>query len=339
MPRQAPHLCELSVPARSRSIAQPLPAEEQLALLFRLAGSTPLGGGALEAPVCPPFALREAYLACRHIIRHHSKSFFFSTLFLPHEQRRGVHALYAFCRTSDDTVDLAGHDPACALAEWVHQVRHPPSSTETPMLLAWHDTCVRFNIPPPLINELLAGVAMDLTINRYATFADLWVYCYRVASVVGLLSMSILGAAPGAESYAIKLGVALQLTNILRDVGEDARRGRVYLPEEDLARFGLCADDVLAGVHDERFVALMRFEIARAHRLYDESWPGIAMLSKESRMAVGVASRVYRGILGKIVENGYDVYTRRAHLNLREKLLLLPRIWLAVRRLERQGAR
>lgn len=114
---------------------------------------------------------------------------------------------------------------------------------------------------------------MDLTISRYATFADLWLYCYRVASVVGLLVIGITGAAPGAQPYAIKLGVALQLTNILRDIGEDADRQRVYLPEDELARFGLTADDILARVYDERFIALMKFQVARAHQLYDESWP------------------------------------------------------------------
>ena len=127
------------------------------------------------------------------------------------------------------------------------------------------------------------------------------------------------------------MGVALQLTNILRDVGEDARRGRVYLPQEDLQRFGLTADDILAGVFDERFKALMRFQIARAHRLYDESWPGIGLLPANSRFAIAAASRVYRGILDKLAANGYDAYTRRAHLTTREKLVQLPQIWFATR--------
>jgi phytoene synthase len=181
------------------------------------------------------------------------------------------------------------------------------------------------------VDELLAGVAMDLTINRYESFADLWLYCYRVASVVGLLVMGITGHQAGAEPFAIKLGVALQLTNILRDVGEDARRGRVYLPQEDLRRFGLTADDILAGVFDARFKALMRFEVARAHRLYDESWPGIGLLPANSRFAIAAASRVYRGILDKLAANEYDAYTRRAHLTTREKLVQLPQIWFATR--------
>jgi phytoene synthase len=187
-------------------------------------------------------------------------------------------------------------------------------------------------LQPILVDELLAGVAMDLTINRYETFADLWLYCYRVASVVGLLVMGITGYTPGAEPYAIKLGVALQLTNILRDVGEDARRGRVYLPEEDLEHFGLKADDILAGVYDERFQAMMRFQVARAHQLYDESWPGIGLLPPESRFAVAAAGKVYRGILDSLAANEYDAYTRRAYLKLRQKLVQLPMLWWDLRK-------
>jgi phytoene synthase len=267
--------------------------------------------------------------------RHHSKSFFFSTQFLPPDKRRAVRALYAFCRTSDDTVDLAREDPARELADWVRLARAPVPPPDNAVLVAWHDTRMRYGLSAALVDELLAGIAMDLTLHRYSTFADLWLYCYRVASVVGLLSMGIIGSAPNAEPYAIKLGVALQLTNILRDVGEDARRGRVYLPDEDLRQFHLSADDILAGVRDERFRALMRFEIARAHRLYDESWPGIALLPTDSHLAIGAAARIYRGILDKVITNDYDVYHQRAHLTMLEKVLLLPGIWRAVRQLTR----
>jgi phytoene synthase len=167
---------------------------------------------------------------------------------------------------------------------------------------------------------------MDLTVSRYATFDDLWLYCYRVASVVGLISMHIIGYRPGAASYAIKLGVALQLTNILRDVGEDAQRGRVYLPQEDLERFGLCDDDILHGRRDDRFRALMRFEITRANALYDAAWPGIGLLNADSRLAIAAAAEIYRGILGKIIANDYEVFSRRAYVPLAQKLLILLRV-------------
>ncbi|MBP1466151.1 phytoene/squalene synthase family protein [Candidatus Chloroploca sp. M-50] len=321
----------LALHATGTRRAQPLPAEEQLALLFHLTDLAPQVGSD-EWPPHPPDATAAAYLECERIIRQHSKSFYFSSQFLAPDVRKAVRALYAFCRMTDDTVDMATSDPARALAAWVQQVRAPRPVPDNPVLVAWYDTRVRYQLAPQLVDELLAGVAMDLTINRYETFADLWLYCYRVASVVGLLVMGITGHAPGAEPYAIKLGVALQMTNILRDVGDDARRGRVYLPQEDLERFGLTADDILAGVYNRRFRDLMRFEIDRAHRLYEESWPGIALLPPESRFAVAAASRVYQGILDKIVLNHYDAHTRRAYLKLHEKLVRMPRIWWGVRR-------
>ena len=314
-------------------IGRPLPAEEQLAPLLRLMEAHSHAGPSNDGPPHTPQALAEAYAFCQAIIRKHSKSFFFSTQLLPAEKRSAVRALYAFCRMTDDTVDNATDDPARALAQWVHKVRAQQPDPRDPVLLAWHDTRVRYGLPANLVDELLAGVAMDLTINRYETFADLWLYCYRVASVVGLLSMGITGYVPGARPYAIKLGVALQLTNILRDIGEDARRGRVYLPQEDLARFDLSADDILQGVYDERFKALMQFQVQRAHTLYDESWPGIALLPRDSRLGVAAAAVVYRGILDKIVANNFDSYTRRAHLRMRDKLARLPRTWWQVRSL------
>ncbi|HMQ34376.1 MAG TPA: phytoene/squalene synthase family protein [Chloroflexaceae bacterium] len=317
--------------AAGTRIGQPLPAEEQLALLFHLTDLSPHVGHD-EWPPHPPHTTAEAYAECERMIRRHSKSFYFSSQFLPPEARRAVRALYAFCRTTDDTVDMASGDPARALAAWVQQARASRPAPHNPVLVAWHDTRTRYALKPDLVDELLAGVAMDLTIHRYESFADLWLYCYRVASVVGLLVMGITGHAPGAEPYAIKLGVALQLTNILRDVGEDASRGRVYLPQEDLERFGLCADDILAGVYDGRFKALMRFQAERAHRLYDESWAGIGLLPPESRFAVAAAGRVYRGILDRLHANDYDAYTRRAHLTLRQKLARLPKIWWDVRK-------
>lgn len=313
------------------TLARPLPAEEQLAQLFHLT-ELHAPAGANDLPSHPPPSVQEAYDFCEGMIRQHSKSFFFSSQFLSREKRRAVRALYAFCRTTDDTVDMVDGDPARALAAWVHQVRaaHPPQ--HNPVLVAWQDTRTRYDLDPALVDELLAGMAMDLTIHRYASFADLWLYCYRAASVVGLLVMGITGSSPGAEPYAIKLGVALQLTNILRDVGEDASRGRVYLPQEDLERFDLSADDILAGVYDERFRAMMRFQVERAHRLYAESWPGIALLPPDSRFAVAAAARLYRGILDKLVANDYDAYTRRAHLKLHDKLLRLPRLWWDLRK-------
>ncbi|HET7156724.1 MAG TPA: phytoene/squalene synthase family protein, partial [Hyphomicrobiaceae bacterium] len=280
-----------------------------------------------------------AYEACAAVIREHSKSFYLSARLLPGAKRHGIMALYAFCRLSDDIVDKAdaaqnaAPEPAAALDAWAAANRSGHASAGNPVVVAWSDTRMRCNIPVPLADELIEGVRMDLSIDRYATWNDLWVYCYRVASTVGLMSMYITGAETmDAVPYAVQLGVALQLTNILRDVGEDARAGRIYLPQEDMARFDVSEDQLLAGAVNGQFVRLMQFQIARARALYAAAWPGIAMLPSDSRMAVAAAAILYRGILAKIEQNGYDVFSTRAHLSMREKAGALPGIWWRSRR-------
>jgi phytoene synthase len=301
-------------------------ASALLAALRRLAEHGEPAPHTAAEPRQPPLTLPEAYQRCAAITRTHSRSFFLSSQLLPPEKRRAIRALYAFCRTSDDLVDQPGQDATQALAAWVGQVHAARPPADNAVLLAWADTAERYRVPRGLPDELLAGIAMDLTVNRYATFDDLWLYCYRVASVVGLIAMHIIGSRAGASPYAIRLGVALQLTNILRDVGEDARRGRVYLPLEDLRRFGLSDDDILNGRRDSAFRVLMRFETARAHALYESAWPGIGLLSADSRLAIAAAAAIYRGILGKIDAIDYDVFQRRAYVTLAEKLLILWRV-------------
>lgn len=313
-----------------------VPPGDALALLEGLRRHVPEHDAHAADHAHAPITLEAALRTCAAITRMHSRSFYLSTQLLPAEKRQGIRALYALCRTSDDLVDGASENPHRSLAHWVARVHAPVPPAHDPVLLAWSAIRQRYQVPQPLVDELLAGVAMDLSVSRYASFDDLWLYCYRVASVVGLLSMYIIGSREGAQPYAVSLGIALQLTNILRDVGEDARRGRIYIPQEDLARFGLSDEDILAGRRDERFRALMRFEIERAHALYEEAWPGILLLSEDSQLAVGAAAQVYRGILEKIVANDYDVFTRRAHLSLGEKLLALPGV---ARRLRRGGHR
>lgn len=295
-----------------------------------------------------------AYNACAEVIRRHSRSFYLSARFLPHAKRQGIIALYAFCRTSDDLVDAAGALPdhkskdnrdgaRAALDRWAALVRDTAieeglTGQGHPVAAAWADTRGRFGIPSHLADELLSGIRMDLTIDRYETWDDLWLYCYRVASTVGLMSMYITGAnSMEAIPYAVQLGVALQLTNILRDIGEDARAGRVYLPVEEMARFGYTEEMLFEGIVNHDFTRLLEFQIERAHALYRSAMPGIAMLPRDSRLAITAAATLYRGILDQIRSSRYDVFTHRAHLSMREKLCALPRIWLASRRYEMKG--
>jgi phytoene synthase len=283
-----------------------------------------------------------AYKACTDIIRQHSKSFYFSARLLPAAKRHGIMALYAFCRSSDDLVDnanphIARQHAAAALDAWAALNSQPTVQADNPVLVAWADTRRRFGIPGTLPEELLNGVRMDLTISRYGTWDDLWLYCYRVASTVGLMSMYITGAdTMDAVPYAVQLGVALQLTNILRDVGEDAAAGRIYLPAEDMARFGYTEEMLLGGEINRSFINLMQYEIARARALYAAAWPGIAMLPADSRVAVAAAATVYQGILARIEASAYNVFTHRAHLSMAEKVRALPTIWWSTKRMKRK---
>ena len=193
---------------------------------------------------------------------------------------------------------------------------------------AWADTRTCFRIPAHYAEQLVDGVARDLRQTRYATFADLATYAYGVASTVGLMSMHIIGFA-GAEAipYAVKLGVALQLTNILRDVAEDWHAGHVYLPQDELGAYGLAEDDLARGRVDEHWRSFMRYQIARNRRLYAEAWPGIALLNREGRLAVAAAGDLYRAILRDIEVHDYDVFHHRAHVSPWGKLYRLPGIW------------
>ncbi len=275
-----------------------------------------------------------AYDFCEAVTAVNSRSFFTASRLLPRDKRRSVRALYAFCRKSDDIVDkppIGRRDPDAvrdALATWKARSLSQSADTEDPVALAWSDARRQYGIPPRYAEQLIQGVARDITEKRYKTFADLTSYCYGVAATVGLMSMHIIGFS-GVEAipYALKLGVALQLTNILRDVGEDWEDGRLYLPLEDLGRFDLDEMDISAGKVDDRWRAFMRFQIGRTRQLYEEAWPGIGLLHADGRFAIGAAAELYRAILADIEAHDYDVFSRRAHINVWGKLRRLPNIW------------
>jgi phytoene synthase len=275
---------------------------------------------------------RRAYAHCKAITQEHSRTFFIASSLMPLAQRRAIRALYAFCRISDDLVDEEAEDKAVKLREWRQRSLDMRPPADDLVTLAWADTRARYHIPRQYAEQLLDGMASDLVQTRYATFDDLAHYCYAVASTVGLMSMHIVGyTGKEAIPYAVKLGVALQLTNILRDVAEDWRNGRLYLPQDELAAFGLTEADIEAGRVDDRWRAFMRFQIHRARRLYAEALPGVAMLGKNGRFAIGAAAELYRAILDDIEAHDYDVFTRRAHVSDRKKLALLPGIWRRAR--------
>jgi phytoene synthase len=290
-----------------------------------------------EPSLEPENPLEAAYEQAEALTRKHSKSFHLATSLLPKADRRAIRALYGFCRDTDNIVDDPQVEVYHDLNWWREEVNRTWQEQERPILMAWAHTRERYGVPHLYGDELIEGCEMDLKLDRYQTFGELERYCYCVASTVGLMAMHILGTATGieyedAKPYAIKLGVALQLTNILRDVGEDARRGRIYLPLEDLKRFNVSEEDIMRHKLDDRTIRLLQFEIERAYHLYEEAWPGIRFLAEKARFSVAVATDVYRGILGKIISNQYNVFTQRAFLTRSEKLRRLPIVWMRMQR-------
>jgi phytoene synthase len=278
--------------------------------------------------------LDRAYAYCQDLTREHSKTFYIASGLLPPAKRRAVRALYAFCRVSDDLVDRTVGDALVRLELWRERALSIHPESDDPLALAWADARTRYHVPVQYAHQLIDGVARDIQVARYATFDDLAEYAYGVASTVGLMAMHIVGYhSQEAIPYAIKLGVALQLTNILRDIGEDWAHGRFYLPQEETARFGLSEADVASGQVDDRWRAFIGFQIERNRRLYDEAWPGIAMLHHDGRFAIAAAAELYRAILEDIEDHDYDVFTRRAYVSRWGKLRRLPGIWWMARRM------
>jgi 15-cis-phytoene synthase len=315
--------------------------EDVMAALNLQAWERPLVSMAYEAwhpavprtpvPVSDSVALQRAYAYCESLIAEHGRTFYLASSLLPADKRRAIRALYAFCRVTDDIVDRPERNAEEALAAWRREVISARPPRDDLVGTAWADTRLRYRIPHRYAEQLIEGVARDLRRQRYATFDELAAYSYGVASTVGLMSMHIIGMTRGGHEeaipYVVKLGVALQITNILRDVGEDWRAGRVYLPGEELAAFGLTDADLAAGRVDDRWRTFMRFQVERNRKLYEEAWPGIAFFNRDGRFAVAAACQLYSAILGDIEAHDYDVFNRRAHVSTWGKLGRLPGIW------------
>ena len=273
--------------------------------------------------------LHNAYARAEEITHEHSKSFYLASQLLPEEKRSAVHALYAFCRTVDDIVDEDTVDERDAHLDYWREIVHSASSPDDDRVAAaWTDTLARYHIPRHYAQQLIDGVNRDMTQTRYQTFEELTTYCYGVASTVGLMSMYIVGFESNkAVPYAIKLGVALQMTNILRDVGEDYRNGRLYLPREELALYGIREPDIAAGNVTNAWRLFMKFQIERTRQLYEEAWPGVKMLEREGQLAIGAAAVFYQGILDAIEVNDYDNFNKRASLSAMEKIRRISSLW------------
>ncbi|MGG6296757.1 15-cis-phytoene synthase CrtB [Leptolyngbya sp. AN02str] len=287
----------------------------------------------------PLVSLEESYERCRQVTEEYAKTFYLGTLLMSEQKRRAIWAIYVWCRRTDELVDgpQAQFTTEATLDAWEQNLEsifagHPIDDVD----IALVDTLQRFPMDIQPFRDMIEGQRMDLYRNRYQTFEELNLYCYRVAGTVGLMSCAVMGidelgrTAPWSgqpydpQAQAIALGVANQLTNILRDVGEDARRGRIYLPLDDLALFDYTEDDLMNGVIDDRWRALMKFQIQRARKYFTEAEQGISHLSRDARFPVWAALMLYRQILDAVERNQYDVFSKRAYVSTGRKFLLLP---------------
>ncbi len=286
------------------------------------------------APVLTP-SLEASYRYCRQVARSRAKNFYFSFLLLDKPQRDAMCAIYAFMRRCDDLSDDPAREERAKLPEtialWRLELhRALRGDTEShPIWPAFYDTVQRYSIPHRFFHEMIDGIQSDIEPRQINTYDELYRYCYQVASVVGLTVIHIFGfSSVKAMMLAEKCGVAFQLTNILRDVREDAELGRVYLPLEDLKRFGVPVEQLRSGIEDFRFRELMRFEAERARTHYVESESLSEWIAPGSRASLWLLRRIYRGLLSRIERANYRVLTRRINVPNRTKIALLVRAFL-----------
>jgi phytoene synthase len=300
---------------------------------------------AVDAPGLP--SLEEAFEACRRETAEWAKTFYLGTLLMPPAKRRAIWAIYVWCRRTDELMDSPEamqrpvEELAARLDRWEERTRDLFNGTVRDGLdRVMVDTLERYPQPLQPYLDMIEGMRMDLHQTRYATFADLELYCYRVAGTVGLMTQEVMGIDPAyttapwsdppdTTEAAVALGIANQLTNILRDVGEDRDRGRIYLPQEDLKRFAYSEDQLMAGVCNDNWRALMAFQLERARDWFARSEAGVRWLAADARWPVWASLRLYRGILDAIERLDYDVFNHRAYVPRTGKFLDLPFSYVA----------
>jgi phytoene synthase len=273
----------------------------------------------------------QAYQVCQQITKREAKNFYYGFISLPEPKRHAIYAAYAFSRQCDDAVDGLGDDyeKLQALTSARQRLRQCYAGQPAdPVTIALHDAVTRYPIPIAYFEALIEGMAMDIEAARYRTFESLRGYCYRAASAIGLICLEIFGyRQPQAKTFAIDLGIAMQLTNILRDIKEDAARGRIYLPQQELRDFGVSEEDILEGRQTDQFRALMRYQARRARKYFASGTRLLPLLPPRSRMCTAVLQGLYAEILNRIEAANYDVYRKRISLSTLEKTQLTAWLW------------
>lgn len=285
--------------------------------------------------------LRKSYELCRELNAQHGKTYYLATLLLPPEKRPYVHALYGFARYADEIVDdlastLTESEKAAALNTWGQKFldTFDSGTTTDPICLAVLDTVRTWKIPKAHFEAFLKSMTMDLTVTEYQTYDDLYEYVYGSAAVIGLQMVPILEPTnPAAYDHATELGVAFQLANFIRDVGEDLYRGRVYLPLEELAKFGVTRADLEKRVATPEIKAALRFQVARVRELEERSRAGIAMLDPKAQPCIETARVLYCGIVDAVEDIDYEVFDKRATVSLAKRLKVAIPAWWQARKL------
>jgi len=275
--------------------------------------------------------LQAGFREAKKITKKFAKTFYLASLFLSKEKKYASYAVYAICRLSDEAVDeLTFSNPKESLQKLESNISEAYTEKQLvePLLLAFRQTINTYKIPKEYFDELIKGMYMDLEIKRYRDFVALYEYCYKVAGVIGLIMLKIFGYKDStAEDYAIKLGVAMQLTNILRDINEDLIRGRIYLPQDEMLKFNISEQQLSDSKADDNFKNLLRLQISRSRQFYNQSLEGIKLIDNSMcRFVVLCMKEVYSGILEEIEKNNYDVFTKRAHVNKLKKLRIIFKI-------------
>ncbi len=278
--------------------------------------------------------LQEAYTYCKNLTRARAKNFYYAFLFLPREKRLAIYATYAFCRYSDDLADDESISNREELfKEWrqaLNQCYY--GEVHHPILIALQDAVRKYKIPKSYFDQLIEGMEMDLSITRYHTFEELYEYAYRAASIVGLMSIEIFGYKnKRTQEYAKNLGIALQLTNILRDVKEDAQRGRIYLPKEDLEKFKVSEKDLFDGRYLPSFIRLMEYEAARAIYYYERATELIPAEDRNLLATAEIMKNIYFRILQEMAKAGFDVFRTDPRISKIQKIWIAFRTWLKIK--------
>ncbi|MCF7887896.1 MAG: phytoene/squalene synthase family protein [Candidatus Omnitrophica bacterium] len=270
--------------------------------------------------------VNQGFSLAKKITKKNAKSFYFASILLNPQKKKSAYAIYAICRISDDSVDSNPGSRKKNLERVKRDINaaYLPQPLNSSLLSAFRKTINSYNIPKKYFDQLNEGMQMDLEKNTYATYNQLYKYCYKVAGVVGLIMLYVFGYKDkNAKKYAISLGIAMQLTNILRDIKEDLRRGRIYLPEDECKRFNINQNNLKKEIVDNNFINFMKFQIDKARKLYQESEKGIKFITGyRCRLTICLMKNIYAAILDKIEQNQYNIFKKRAYTSILDKILI-----------------